>query len=189
MLEITIPKQHYRLFDEISEEFINIDVEETKLILEHSLVSLRTWEQKWKKPFLGKDELTYEEVTDYIKCMTLNDGVDPIIYKYIPTDIFNKIIDYIKDSKTATWFRKNALKGAQRSSREVITAEIIYYWMIALNIPVEFERWHLSTLLTLIKVVNIKNGGDKGTKMSKKEAAMERKRLNQQRRAAYHSKG
>lgn len=188
MLEIIIPEQHYELFDEQKEEFLPpIDIKETKIQLEHSLISLKKWEQKWHKPFLGKEDINYEELIDYIRCMTLTHGVDLEVYKYIPQNIINKIIDYIKDPMTATWFKDDNLIGAQKRSREIVTAEIIYYWMIALSIPVEFEKWHLNQLLTLIKVVNIKNNGEK--KLDKNTAAKQRAALNKLRREKYKTKG
>lgn len=188
MKEIIIPEQHYEFYDEEKEEFLPpVDIKETKLQLEHSLISLKKWEQKWHKPFLKDEDKTEEELSDYIRCMTLNHGVDPIVYRFIPNEKIKEVIDYIKDPMTATWFRDNSLIGAQKSSREVVTAEIIYYWMIALNVPVEFEKWHLGQLLTLIKVVSIKNKGDQ--KMDPRVAARERALLNKQRRAKYHSRG
>lgn len=188
MLEIVIPEQHHEFFDEVKEEFLPpVDIAETKLQLEHSLISIRKWEQKWHKPFLGEEDKTYEELLDYIRCMTLNYVSDPKVYNWIPKYLIDEVMKYIKDPMTATWFSKDALIGAQKNSSEVITAEIIYYWMISLSIPVEFQKWHLNTLLTLIKVVNIKN--QKPKKMDKKTAARRRAELNAQRRAKYNSKG
>lgn len=188
MLEIVIPKQHYEFFDEKNEEFLpDVYIKETKLQLEHSLISLKKWEQTWHKPFLGRGDKTYEELSDYIRCMTLTHGVDPEIYHWIPQDVVDKVIKYIEDPMTATWFKDNSLVGAQKNSREVITAEIIYYWMISLNIPVEFQKWHLNQLLTLIKVINIKNGKPK--KVDKVTAARERAALNKMRREQHNSKG
>lgn len=188
MIEIVIPEQHYEPFDPEKEEFLpKVDIKETRIQLEHSLISLKKWEQKWHKPFLGKSDLTYEELSDYIRCMTLSHGIDPQVYQWIPKDVIQQIVEYIQDPMTATWFRENGLVGAQKRSNEIITAEIIYYWMIALNIPVEFQKWHLNQLLTLIKVVNIKNS--KPTKKNPKIAAQERSALNAKRRAEYKSKG
>lgn len=188
MIEIIIPEQHYEPFDVEKEEFLpRVDIKETRIQLEHSLISLKKWEQKWHKPFLGKTELTYDELTDYIRCMTLSHGIDPKVYHYIPKNTIEDIVAYIEDPMTATWFSENNLIGAQKNSREIITAEIIYYWMITLNIPVEFQKWHLNQLLTLIKVVNIKNS--KPTKKDPKTAAQERAALNAKRRAEYKSKG
>ena len=183
MLKVTIPMQD--LWDEKKEEFLYI--KETHLQLEHSLISLKKWEQKWHKPFLGKNDKTREEIVDYIRCMTLTPNVDPLVYFYIPDSVIIQVNEYIRDPMTATWFSNYDKIGAAKSSSEVITAEIIYYWMITLNIPVEFQKWHLNQLLTLIKVVNIKNAPKK--KMSKKEAANHRAAINAARRAKYHSKG
>lgn len=188
MIEIVIPEQHYEFFDEVKEEFLPpVDIKETKIQIEHSLISLKKWEQKWHKPFLGKTEKTLEEIKDYIRCMTLTHGVDPGIYNWIPNNVIEEVLEYIKNPMTATTFKEDRLVGAQKNSREIITAEIIYYWMIALSIPVEFQKWHLNQLLTLIKVVNIKNAGPK--KMDKKMAAQERAALNKLRREQYNSKG
>lgn len=187
MLEIVIPEQHLKYFDEKKEEFVTIDTKETKLQLEHSLISLKKWEQSWHKGFLSDEEKTIEEMKDYVRCMTLNHGVDKKVYDVIPNDILEKIISYIKDPMTATIIRENNIVESQKRSKEGITAEIIYYWMITLNIPVEFQKWHLNQLLTLIKVVNIKN--NKPKPVDKKLAAQQRAALNAQRRAKYNSRG
>lgn len=188
MLEITIPEQHYELFDEEKNEFLPpVDIKETKIQIEHSLISIKKWEQKWHVPFLNKADKTYDELTDYIRCMTLTHGVDPEVYKWIPKDVLEEVVEYIKDPMTATWFNESNLVGVQKNSNEVVTAEIIYYWMITLSIPVEFQKWHLNQLLTLIKVVNAKNS--KPQKKDKRTAAKERAAINAARRAKYNSKG
>lgn len=189
MLEFTIPEQHYdNLFDEDEQEFLpSVHIKETTIQIEHSLISVKKWEQKWHKSFFEKEDKTYDELINYIKCMTLTHNVDPEVYNWIPKEIIEKIIDYIKDPMTATTIRESNVVDRQKSSREGITAEIIYYWMIELGIPVEFQKWHLNQLLTLIKVVNIKRG--KQEKMDPKEAAKERAALNRARRAQYKSKG
>ena len=184
MLEITIPEQ--TKFNEETNEFVQI--KETTLKLEHSLLSIKKWEAKWHVPFLGKKEKTLEEYLSYISCMTLNrEKVDPNVYKCISQKSFLEIIDYVKDSMTATWFNNNNRIGASNRSNEVVTAETIYYWMISYRVPVEFEKWHLNQLLTLLKMIHIKSGGEK--KMPAKEAAAFRKKLNQERRAKYKTKG
>lgn len=173
-------------YDEISEEFIKI--KKTTLKLEHSLLSIKKWESKWHKPYLGNDDKSIPEILDYISCMTLNkESVNPMVYRFLNEEDVKKIIDYIKDPMTATWFSGNNRIGASNKYGEVVTAEIIYYWMISLQVPVEFEKWHLNQLLTLLKVISIKNGGEK--KMSKKDAAIQRKMLNEQRRKKYKTKG
>lgn len=180
MLKIVIPGQE--LWDEKKEEFIH--TKSVALQLEHSLVSIAKWESKWRKPFLGKRDKTAEEMIDYIRCMTLTQNVNPSIYSFISNDIMEQVSDYIEDPMTATWFSK---EDKTPPSREVITSEIMYYWMVTLNIPFECQKWHLNRLLTLIRVCNIKNAPPK--KLSKKQLAKRNRALNAARRKALNSKG
>ena len=185
MLEITIPKKE-GLWNEKKQEFL--DIEECHLRLEHSLISVRKWEEKWKKPFISKrDPKTKMEVLDYIRCMSLDKNVDMLAIAFMPPELYEKVINYIKDPMSATTFNERMLVGASTNIHEVITAETIYTWMIMLNIPVEFEKWHLEKLLTLIKMVNIKSNPNK--KMSKKDSIAYMAALNQKRRAMYKTKG
>ena len=182
MLRITIPETEK--FDSEKNEFIYIS--EQKLQLEHSLVSISKWESKWCKPFLSKETMTREQTIDYIKCMTLTQNVDPEVYENLTTPIVRQINEYIDAPMTATWFSEDTKKTGG-PSRETITNEIIYYWMITLNIPVEFQKWHLNRLLTLIKVCNAKNAPAK--KMSRRELLSRNRALNEARRRAANSKG
>lgn len=183
MLTVTIPAEEF--FDEEKQEFIT--VKETVLQLEHSLISLKKWEQKWHVPFLDNENKTTEQTLDYIRCMTITPNVDPMIYHCIPASKIQEIMEYIKDPMTATWFSDNKTVGAQKKASEKVTAEIIYYWMISLQIPVEFQKWHLNSLLTLIRVVSIKNSP--GKTMPKKEWASQRSALNAARRKKIGSTG
>ena len=183
MLTITIPGCSG--FNQKTQEFI--DIKETKLQLEHSLISLKKWEQKWHKPFLETKEKTVEETMDYIRCMTMNPGVDPEVYNFIPPRCIKEITAYIEDPMTATWFSDTTKVGAQKTDHEIVTAEIIYYWMITLGIPVEFQKWHLNTLLTLIRVVSIKNAPKES--MDKASWAKQRSALNAARKARFHTHG
>ena len=179
MLEITIPKQS--LWDEINEEFIEIEAQTIRL--EHSLVSLSKWESKWKKPFLSNKDKTREEIIDYVRCMTTTQNVDPTVYNFISGENMKKINEYLEAPMTATTFSNQD----KSTSREIITSELIYYWMIALNIPFECQKWHLNRLLTLIKVCSIKNQPPK--KMNKKDVMSRNAALNAQRRKQLNSKG
>ena len=180
MLRITIPAGEQ--WDEERQEFISI--KEQKLSLEHSLVSLSKWESKWCKAFLTKQEKTLEETLDYIKFMTLTQNVDPEVYNYLTNGNIDEVNRYIEAPMTATYFSED--KNG-KTSRESITAEIIYYWMISLNIPFECQKWHLNRLLTLIKVCNIKNTPPK--KRSKKEIMSRNAALNAARRKQLNTKG
>ena len=180
MLRITIPAVEQ--WDEAKQEFIY--TKEQTLSLEHSLVSLSKWESKWCKAFLTKDEKTFEETLDYIKCMTLTQNVDPEVYNYLTNGNINEINEYIEAPMTATYFSD---EKTSKISREQVTAELIYYWMIALNIPFECQKWHLNRLLTLIKVCNIKNQPPK--KRSKKDIMSRNAALNAARRKQLNTKG
>ena len=180
MLQITIPAVEN--WDQVNETFIQRP--EKTIQLEHSLVSVAKWEAKWKKPFFGKEEKTNEQAIDYIRCMTLTKNVDPDIYLGLTRENVEAIKVYIDDTHTATWFAED--KNAKKS-HGIITAEIIYYWMIALQIPIEFQKWHLNRLLTLIRVCNEKNKPPK--KMSKREILSRNSQLNAARRAKLGSMG
>lgn len=182
MLQVIIPSMEF--FDDEKQEFKN-SIGAT-LQLEHSLLSLSKWESKWCKPFLGKDEdKTSEETIDYIRCMTINaNNISPDVYDNIPDDIFKQITDYIRAPMTATWF--NEPEGTTKK-REIMTAEIFYYCMIAYNIPMECQKWHLNRLITLIRVCKIKNEPPK--KRGRKESIAERNALNEARKKQFNTKG
>lgn len=180
MLYITIPS--CEMYDESTEEFVY--AKEQTLQLEHSLVSLSKWESKWCKPFLSKQDKTMEETIDYVRCMTVNQVSDPTVYSRLTIDNLNSINEYIGSPMTATTF-SNTPKGG--SSGEQVTSELIYYWMIALNIPFECQKWHLNRLLTLIRVCEVKNQPPK--KMSKREIMSRNAALNAARRKKLGTKG
>ena len=181
MLTITIPATEE--FDEVKGEFVYVKAQ--TLQLEHSLISVSKWESKWEKPFLGRQEKTAEEVIDYIKCMTLNPSVNPEAYQCLTQANLNAINDYIAAPMTATYFSEE--KGG-KANREVVTAELIYYWMIALNIPFDpCQKWHLNRLLTLIRVCNIKSQPPK--KRGKRDTVNSYAQLNAARRKQLNTRG
>lgn len=179
MLYITVPEAEY--FDDLKEEFIY--VKETTLCLEHSLVSLAKWESKWNKPFLSNTNKTDEEIVDYIRCMTITQNVNPLVYLGLTRANYSQINEYIDAPMTSTWFSN---KQKQSRQREIITAEIIYYWMVSLNIPFECQKWHLNRLLTLVRVCNEKNNPQK---MSRKEQIAQQRELNAARKKQMNTKG
>ena len=181
MLTIVVPESE--IYDEAANEFIY--TKETTLRLEHSLVSISKWESKWKKPFLGKERKTKAEVLDYVKCMTTTQNVPEYVYSCLTSKNYDEISAYIEDSKTATWFTDNN----NRPTSEVVTSELIYYWMTAFNIPFECQKWHLNRLLTLIKICSIKNQPKGNKKMSRSSIMSQNAALNKARRARSGSKG
>ena len=179
MLKIHIPSTE--LFDESTNRFIAIHGRD--LQLEHSLVSISKWESKWKKPFLGNTKKSREETIDYVRCMTTTQNVDPEVYLGLTDENIEDVNRYIDDSMTATTFKNNA----RRPNRQVVTSEVIYYWMISLGIPMECQRWHLNRLLTLVRVCDEKNKPAKNK--SRKDVMAENRALNQMRRAKSGSRG
>ena len=184
MLQLTIPGVEE--WDPVKEEFATV-IKEHTLQLEHSLVSLSKWEAKWCKPFLAQDTTTFEETADYVRCMTITQNVNPNVYKYLTDDNVHAVKDYIDAKMTATWFSDKAGKKGKRGN-ETITSELIYFWMIAYNIPFTCEKWHLNRLLTLIRVCEIKNNPPKNNKMSMNEIYSQNRSLNDARRKAAKAK-
>lgn len=174
MLRIDVPDTEF--FDNETQCFV--DIKGQTLALEHSLVSIAKWEAKWNVPFLSRThEKTRAMVLDYIQCMTITQNVNPLIYQVLTNEHIEKINRYIEQPMTATWFSE---EKKPNTSSEVVTAEIVYYWMISLNIPIEFQKWHFNRLITLIRVCSIKNQPPK--KMNKKEWAAKRRAMNAARR-------
>ena len=181
MLTITVPASEY--YDENTQTFVY--VKESSLILEHSLISISKWESNWNKAFLSDKPKTIDETIDYVKCMTITQNVNPVIYCNLSTSILEEINKYIEAPMTATYITESKTNGY--NSRETITSELIYYWMIALNIPFECQKWHLNRLLMLIRVCNIKNSPSK--KRSQKDIMSRNADLNKLRRDALKTKG
>lgn len=180
MLQIEVPLTKENWDDE-KEEFIEPECQ--TLQLEHSLVSLSKWESKWRKPFTSSNK-TDEEILDYIKCMTITENVDPDVYDHLSEENVKAVKDYIDNPMTATTFRKD---DKSQGSSEIVTSELIYYWMIASNIPFECQNWHLNRLLTLIRVCSIKSSPPK--KLSKREIMSRNAALNAARKQQMNTKG
>lgn len=182
VLEVRVSKEEY--FDEETNTFVEGD--EFILFFEHSLVSISKWESKWEVPFLTDDEKTDEQTIDYIRCMLISPEPDFDFMHYMTQKNFDDIQEYIAKKMTATWFHEREKSGP---AREKITSELIYYWMIAQNVPMECQYWHLNRLLTLIKVCGHKNSPPKKGTKSAAEVAASRRALNEQRKAQYNTRG
>ena len=180
MLQIKVPGVDG--WDERTEQFVTLP--DTTIVLEHSLISISKWESKWHVPFLGKDEKTPEQINDYIKCMTVTPNVKDEVYDRITRDQVEVIMEYINDSMTATTISQ---RGGRKASREIVTSELIYYWMVALGIPFECQKWHINRLMMLIQICEIKNQAE--NKMSKRSTMQENAALNAARRQKAHSRG
>lgn len=184
MLEIVLDDKEY--YDEESEEFIT--KKGGTLQLMHSLVSISKWESFYEIPFLSNEKKTREQVLSYIKMMTLNDVSDEI-YSHLKAEDLERINEHINAKASATFFSDDNTKSKTGQARQIVTSELIYYWMIAQNIPFECQYWHLNRLMTLIKVCSKKNNTDKNSKMSRQEIAARNRELNAKRRAELNTTG
>lgn len=191
MLRIKIPDQpEEQLWDETNERFVyRPGIKGCELTLEHSLLSISKWESIWCKPYLDGKDKTVEENLSYIECMVVTpSNVDPEVIKRIPQSEYNRINTYINNPATATTIgNKNG--GVSGRNSELITSEIIYYWMTACNIPFECQKWHINRLLTLIRVCEIKNDPKGQKKLSANEIRKDYDKINEERRRKLHTKG
>lgn len=188
MLKVTL--NGGELWDPIKQEFYYPKGQE--ITIEHSLVSVSKWESKWKTFFIGNKDITVEQFVDYVRCMTITQNVNPELYKVLYNDpeLIKTIAEYMADSMTATTINEAALKmasGNKMISSKRITSELIYYWMTALNIPFECQKWHINRLLTLIKVASIESQPPK--KMNKADAMRQQASINAMRKAKHRTRG
>lgn len=180
MLYIVIPGMEY--WDESKNEFVN--TKEQSLQLEHSLISISKWESKWCKPFLHTPNISNEELIDYVRCMTLTKNVDSSVYDRLTDNNMLQIKQYIESPMTATTFSD---KDKGKGNKKIITSEVIYQWMVSLNIPFECQKWHLNRLITLIRVCNVENEPKKN--MSKKDIMSRNRALNNARKNKLNTRG
>lgn len=169
-------------YDETTQEFVSLPAQ--TLLLEHSLLAISKWESKWRKPFLDpRTPKTTEESLDYVRCMTLN-TVDPRAVYALRYDQIQQVNAYIENPATATTINN---RNRPRGSREIVTSELVYYWMIDLGIPFECEKWNLNRLMTLIQICGIKGSPEK--KMGRKDILKQNAALNAARRKRHGTRG
>lgn len=184
MLQLQIPPSE--LFDEESSKFTTVPG--INLDLEHSLLSLSKWESKFQKPFLDGKQKTPEELMGYVECMVVGGCDSSDWIPQLTQEDFTRIKTYIESPESATTFGE---MPERRGPKEIVTAELIYYWLVAFNIPWEAEKWHLNRLFALIRVCNIKNqqANGKAPKMSPAAAREQRARINRERREKHGTTG
>lgn len=180
MLELILPGGE--LYDEKKGQFIIVKPQAVRL--EHSLIAISKWEAFYKKPFLTRGRKSVSESVYYIQCMTLTSGVDPLVYNFVDSSTLAKVAKYIDDPMSATRVRE---RQNGPPNREVMTSEVIYYYMIAFNIPMECQKWHLNRLITLIRVCGIKS--QPGKKMNSRQVMTQNRELNELRKKQLNTTG
>lgn len=183
MLTLEVPQ--IDLFNNITEEFIYIEA--TTLKFENSLVSISKWESKWHKPFPGYQPknvamannivFTNEDFIDYIRCMCITPVKDTRIFANMPTECLIQIKEYMEDPMTASVIKQDK-KG--KLSHQIVTNELVYFWMSSYQIPFDAAKWHINRLLTLINIAAAENA-PKG-KQSKSDIAAYHRAVNAARR-------
>lgn len=184
MLPIIVPDGEEQ-WDEARQEFIYPNGMEIKL--EHSLMSLSKWEAKWNKPFLAEKKKSFDEMLDYIRCMSLTRDVPEDLYRCLTPSNFREINEYIDAPMTATWFSGQDGWRKGHANGRIVTAELLYCYMIKLGIPFECQKWHLNRLLTLIRVCEEEEKPPK--KMSQRTVMSRNTALNTARRKHLNSRG
>ena len=187
MIQIVVPKSE--VFDNTNQIFRRV-TKETTLQLEHSLISLQKWEARWHTPFLVKKGKTLEQTIDYIRCMCLTPNVKEDVFYCIPKSEMTRIANYIDDPMTATTVTTRGKGPGPKKKNKIVTAEVIYYWMISLNIPNEYRKWHLNQLLMLIRVINAENASnDPNNKRKKHEVLADYRAINEANKKRFNTKG
>lgn len=155
--------------------------------MEHSLVSLSKWEEKWNKPFLDPTDKDrpFAEYLDYFRCMVLDDDFDPTCFSMLTEENVKTILTYIQEYHGATKIKQDEKEhGKHGNTRGVITtSESIYATMLEIGMEKSYETWNLSRLMKLIEVyMNRQKPKKKQTKM---ETAAQYAALNAKRRKQF----
>ena len=183
MLPITIPERE--LWDE--KNLCMIYTKEVHLKLEHSLISISNWEMKWHVSYFDTMNKTEEQAFDYIRCMTLNKELNDEVFLGLTQKNVSDINEYMLDPMTATTIRE--VKSTTKPKQQIVTSELVYYWMIQFGIPFTCEKWHINRLIMLIRVCAEESKPKKGKGRNPKDIAMDYRAINAARRAALNTKG
>lgn len=157
-------------YDETSNRFVPI---KQRVQLEHSLASLSKWEFSFEKPFLGSDERTHAETFAYIEMMILGDKPSPEILLELVRNHHEAIQEYINRKATGT--RVSEIQKSQ-GRRQIITSEVIYSWMVEMQIDFETQYWHLNRLIMLIRVISANRAPKKNMTAAERQALMRQRR-------------
>lgn len=173
-MPLTIHIPETELWDETREVFVH--VKEQTLTLEYSLVNVSKWESRWQKIFLSPEEKTEEQKRDFVYCMICNENTDPnVIYAFTEED-FKKVDRYISTSQSAAIIPEE--KTNEPKSNELLSTDLIYYYLAQMQVPyIPTQDWHLSRVMSLIRIGSFKNKPEK--KLNKQEAVAQVESINE----------
>lgn len=175
------------IYNDEMEQFVMVKAR--RIVLEHSLYTISLWEMRHNKCFLKNlEKLTSDEISDYIKCMSIDGDLsdDEIIYMLSKPEIHKQIVEYLNKRMSATYIRE--LPGDGRPDTEAKTSELFYYYLIKLRAPVEIiEHWHISRLIILLSVFNAKD--DTKRKRSIRDIMKNNDEINEARKKKYNTEG
>lgn len=161
---------------------ITLKINEKELQFEHSLVSLSDWEAEFQRPFFSpiNEPKTDDEFLKYFEYMLVGSKKHRHLLILMTQEQKIALVNYIAEQRTATTVREIQNKPG---SRENVTSELIYYWLVAFKIPFKpTDEWHLNRLLMLVKVTGAKQApAPKQTPQSRAKLAMSMRELNEQR--------
>lgn len=151
---------------------------------EHSLRAISKWEEKWCIRLIPNfNNLTVEQLTDYLCCMCLDNGFTPV---YLTKDVVNILSEYINRKHTATTFHSQK-NTSSKGRTPNYSSEEIYAHMVLANIPFECDEWNIERLFTLLNAVSILGGPRK--KMKAKDVNSMYNRINERNLKKYNSRG
>lgn len=149
--------------------------------LEYSLKAIAEWEAVYAKPFLTT-KMNFEEQIFFFQCMCLD---EPFSEEDLTQTAINDIGDYMNKPASATKVNNRD----QKPNTSIMTSEVIYAYLSALEIPYSCETWHIERLFKLIEVRSDQKNPAEKKKMTQKEINDRNKALNAERRKKYNSKG
>lgn len=180
---ITIKFEEQEFYNEETTEFVQSSPRTVDF--EYSLSAVAKWEAKWKKPFLNSEINVDDPCTiDFFIKMSK----DPtLMEEELTEDVKNSLINYINDPQTATTFNTHSIASTNASSK-AYSSEEIYAIMFLNGVPIELENINLNRLLVILKIISIYNDPDR-KKMSKNEVLSQNRKLNEERKKQYNTRG
>lgn len=157
---------------------------EVMLKFEHSLLSLSKWESRTRKPFLTNQHKTEEELIEYFQDMLVSpEDRRDLVYLLDPKEL-EEVREYMNSNLSAS----TVPAQKKEYNPEVITSELVYYWLSGLSIPFQpTETWHISRVMMLVQIASYKQQPPKKQKST--DVMKDWARINEERLKKYGTTG